>query len=234
MMPYMTPYTHVGSLMPLADDIDFWSRQASEHGLFMALGLDDKTLKRRSESLHQSWENFRRGPRRVPDAVALVLAGRELKLEVHGRLLQGEWLGWLWPLFIDHIRREEDYFLGALQGTQLDAKTECQIWLTFMSEHIAFAIHLLDPSEAERMRQAMALQGNFNELWKGCGNAVNDQLLSLTQQKGMELDAYLQNLGIGTPSGAKSVIHPVIAEHVVREGRRFLATMNALQSQVPR
>lgn len=231
-MTYL-PYAHVGSLMPLADDIEFWSRQAAEHGLFMSLGLDDKTLKRRSESLHQSWENFRRGPRRVADAVALVQAGRELKTEVHTRLTQGEWLGWLWPLFVDHIRREEDYFLGALQGTQLDAKTECQIWLTWMAEHAAFAAHLLDPSEAELIRQAIQMQGTLGELFRGCQSTMGEQLLSLTQRSGMDLDAYFNALGVGKPGGAKSIIHPGIAEHVVREGRRFLQTMQMLQSTPP-
>lgn len=223
------PYAHVGSVMPLADEIEFWSRQASEHGLFMSLGLDDKTLKRRSESLHKSWENFRSGPRRVPDAIALVQAGRELKTEVHTRLLQGEWLGWLWPLFIDHIRREEDYFLGALQGTQLDPKTECQTWLTFMGEHAAFAAGLLDASEAERIRQAIAMQGTFGELYRGCQSTIGEQLLSLTQRSGMELDAYLNALGVGKPGGAKGILHPALGQHVIREGRRFLQTMQALQ-----
>lgn len=227
-MTYL-PYAHVGSTMPVADDIDFWSRQSLEHNLFMKLGLDDKSLKRRAEILHGSWENFRRGPRRPAEALALVQAGRELKTEVHTRLMQGEWLGWLWPLFIDHIRREEDYFAGALQGTKLDSVTECQIWLTFMGEHAAFAAHLLDPSEAERIRQALEAQGKFGELYQACGSAMNQQLLSLTQRSGMDLDAYLNSLGVGKPGGAKSILHPAIADHVVREGRRFLQTMHALQ-----
>ena len=216
-------------MFDLGNEIEFWSKQSGEHALFMQLGLDDKDLKRRSESLHRSWENFRAGPRRVPEAIALVQAGRELKMEVHARLLQGEWLGWLWPLFVDHVRREEDYFLGALQGTRLDPKTECQIWLTFMGEHTAFAMHLLDPSEAARIGQALALLGNFNQLWQGCGAALNEQLLSLTQRSGMDLDTYFNALGVGKPGGAKSIIHPVLAAHVVREGRRFLQTMQMIQ-----
>jgi len=230
-MTYL-PYTHVGSLMPLADDIEFWSRQLSEHALFIQLGLDNKDLKRRAESLHQSWENFRRGPRRVPDAIAITQALRSLKTEIHERLLGGEWLGWLWPLFIDHVRREGDYFLGALQGTRLDPKTECQIWLTFMAEHAAFAAHLLDPSEADRIRQALEMQGTLGELFRGCQSTMGEQLLSLTQRSGMNLDAYLNALGVGKPDGAKSIIHPVLAEHVVREGRRFLQTMQLIQQSL--
>lgn len=220
-----------GIALPIADDIDFWSRQLSEHALFMQLGLDDKRLKDEAERLHKQWESFRRGPRAVPDAIALVRGTRDFKTEVHSKLVAGEWLGWLWPLFVDHIRREGDYFLGKLQGQMLSDADECATWITFMGDHAAFAMHLLDPSEAERIRQALTLLGNFNQLWQGCGTSMNQQLLSLTTRSGLDLDAYFKSLGVGKPGGARSIIHPVLAEHVVREGQRFLATMTALQSQ---
>jgi hypothetical protein len=226
------PHTYVGNVLPVADDIEFWSRQLSEHALFMQLGLDDPKLKQRCAQLHQAWEHFRRGPRQIPTAITLVHHLRDLQLEVHARLARGEWLGWIWPLFVDHIRREGDYFLGALQGAKLDPVAEAQMWLTFMAEHAAFAAHLLDPNEAERIRQALDAQGKFGDLFRECASGLNDQLLSLTQRSGMDLDAYLKALGVGTPAGAKSIIHPVLAEHVVREGQRFLGTMQALQQAI--
>ena len=227
----MHPYGVIsGIALPIADDIEFWSRQLSEHALFMQLGLDDKRLKAVAEQLHNQWESYRRGPRTVPDAITLVRGTRDFKTEVHGRLVAGEWLGWLWPLFVDHIRREGDYFLGKLQGQMLSDADECKTWITFMGDHIAFAAHLLDPSEAARIQQAIAMLGNFNQLWQGCGVAVNQQLLSLTTRSGLDLDAYLKGFGIGKPGGARSIIHPVLAEHVVREGQRFLMTITALQA----
>ena len=228
----MQPYGVIsGIALPIADDIDFWSRQISEHALFMQLGLDDKRLKAEAERLHKQWESYRRGPRTVPDAIALVQGTRNFKTEVHSRLVAGEWLGWLWPLFVDHIRREGDYFLGKLQGTMLSDADECKTWITFMAEHAAFAAHLLDPSEAARIQQAIAMLGTLNELWKACSVSLNDQLLSLTTRSGLDLDAYLKSLGIGTPNAARSIIHPALAQHVVREGQRFLMTMSALQNQ---
>lgn len=218
-----------GITLPVVDDIDFWSRQLSEHALFMHLGIDDKRLKGEASRLHNQWENYRRGPQTVPDAIALTLETRDFKMEVHGRLVAGEWLGWLWPLFVDHIRREGDYFLGKLQGEMLSDAEECKTWITFMGEHAAFAMHLLDPSEAARIGQALVLLGNFNQLWQGCGTAMNQQLLSLTTRSGQDLDAYLKDLGVGKPGGARSIIHPVLLSHVVREGHRFLQTMQALQ-----
>jgi hypothetical protein len=222
---------YVGTVLPVTDDIEFWSRQLAEHALFMQLGLDDPKLKQRCAQLHQAWEHFRHGPRQIPTAITLVHHLRDLQLEVHARLGRGEWLGWIWPLFVDHIRREGDYFLGALQGAKLDPVAEAQMWLTFMADHAAFAAHLLDPTETARIREALTLLDKFGELWHGCGTAVNDQLLSLTLRSGTDLDSYLKGLGIGTPNGARSIIHPVLAEHVVREGQRFLKAMSALQQQ---
>ena len=214
---------------PIAEDIEFWSRQLAEHALFMRLGLEDPVLKARAEQLHQAWKMFRQGPRALLEAIRLVHALRDLQLEVHARLVRGEWLGWLWPLFVDHIRREGDYFLGTLQHTGRDPVSECQIWMTFMAEHAAFAAHLLDPSEADKIRQALQAQGQFGELFRSCASGVNDQLLALTQRSGADLDEYMTGLGIGKPGGAKSTIHPILAEHVVREGRRFLQIVEVLQ-----
>lgn len=221
-----------GVALLIANDIEFWSRQLSEHALFMQLGLDDKRLKGIAEGLHAQWERYRQGPRTVPDAISLVIATRDLQLEVHSRLVGGEWLGWLWPLFVDHIRREGDYFLGKLQGQLLSNADECSTWLTFMAEHAAFAAHLLDPSEGARIGQALALMGDFGHLWHGCGTVISDQLLSLTTRSGLDLDAYFKSLGVGKPGGARSIIHPALAEHVVREGQRFLVTIEELHRQV--
>jgi hypothetical protein len=218
---------------PIGNEIDFWSHQLSEHALFMQLGLDDKKLKSRAEKLHREWEKYRSGgSRSVPAAIALVHATRELKMEVHSRLVGGEWLGWLWPLFIDHVRREGDYFLSKLHGTVTSDAAECSIWLTFMAEHAAFAAHLLDPSEAKRIHAAIALLGDFTHLQQGCSAAISDQMLSLSTRSGLDLDAYFKSLDIGTPGGARSIIHPALAAHVVREGHRFLMTIGRLQSQI--
>ena len=222
----------IPSILSFADDIEFWSRQLSEHALFMQLGLDDKRLKSGAEGLHAQWERYRHGSRTIPAAISLVIATRELQTEVHSRLIGGEWLGWLWPLFIDHIRREGDYFLTKLQGQMLSDTDECKTWLTFMAEHAAFAAHLLDPSETLRIQQAIGLLGNFNHLWQGCGTSMNEQLLSLTTHSGLDLDAYLKSLRIGTLGAVRSIIHPALAEHVVREGQRFLLTISALQGQI--
>ena len=220
-------------MFDIANEIAFWGKQISEHCLFMSLGLTDKNLKQKADRLHNSWEAFLRGPRRAGDAIPLVIATRDFKTHVLERLNAGEFLGWLFPLFIDHIRREGDYFLAALRGQKFDSCTEAQIWLTFAAEHAAFASHLLDPSEAEEIRRALELQSQLGALFHNCGGVVGEQFKTLTLQSGQDLDAYFNSLGIGKPDGVKSVIHPSLAAHVVAEGRRFLQTMQMLQPAAP-
>ena len=215
----------VGAPPPLVDEIEFWAHQSSEHALFMQLGLTDPTLKANAEKLHGRWESFRVGERRIEDALALALETRALQLDIHDRLTRGQWLGWLFPTFIDHIRREGDYFITKLTGQPLSASDECRAWHRFMAEHAAFAAHLLDPTEAAQIQAALLYEDEFSRLEHACASAMNEQLVMLSEQRGRELDAYFTGLGIGKQGGAKSIIHPLLAEHVVREGRRFLATM---------
>jgi hypothetical protein len=218
------------------DEIQFWSRQLSEHALFLQLGLVDQPLKVRASELHEMWEQFRKGLARMStrdaatQALALAMETRSFKSHVLDRLSKGQWLGWIWPLFVDHTRREGDYFIGRLQHQPLDIGDECQTWLQFMAEHAAFAAHLLDPTEAAKIRQAGTFISEFERLHGGCA-ALNGQLLDLTDKAGKDLDQYFARLGVGTPQ-LKSIIHPVLAEHVVREGRRFLEVVKRLKGEV--
>jgi hypothetical protein len=219
-----------------ADEIDFWSRQISEHALFVHLGLLDMPLRTRGLELHQQWEAFRQTrkdlpPREVPGrALALALDTRGFLNHVHDRLSKGQWIGWLWPLFVDHLRREGDYFIDILQHKATAPETACKNWLVFMAEHAAFAAHLLDPTEGAKIRQATAFIGEFERLHGGCA-AINEQLLNLTTKAGNDLDQYFTRLGVGSPK-LRSIIHPVLAEHVVREGKRFLTIVERIKTEL--
>jgi hypothetical protein len=213
--------------LPVASEIDFWSRQLSEHALFLHLGLEDAKLKQEALAQHKAWEAFRKSVRAhdVPAVLALTASLRAFKTDVLDRMNKGEWLGWLFPLFIDHIRRELDMFVAHLRNEPLPAGELCE-WQRFMMEHAAFAGHLLDPVESRLILDARKHVGTFAALQSGCG-ATTSSMLALSHRAGRELDAYFTQSGIGTPK-VKSVIHPVLAAHVVREGQRFLQTVQTL------
>lgn len=218
------------------DEIEFWSRQLSEHALFAHLGILDQALRVRALELHQQWEAYRKMRKNLPpldasaQALALALETRGFLMHVYDRLSKGQWIGWLWPLFIDHIRREGDWFIDIMQHKAHDGVSTCKTWIVFMAEHAAFAAHLLDPTEAAKIRQATTYIGEFERLHGGC-NAMNEQLLTMTTKAGTELDQYFSQLGVGGPQ-LKSIIHPALAEHVVREGRRFLTVVEKLKNEI--
>lgn len=215
------------------DDIQFWSRQLSEHALFLNLGLEVEPYKTQAKALHDDWERARGALQEAPSLeAAKAIVGPPTKnladfsKDVLARQRAGEWLGWLFPLFVDHTLRELIYFVARVwEGGLPRELTYCQN-ITFMKEHAEFAAQLLDPTATDLIQTADALGHEFNSLQDGC-QALTASYIDLGKKAGEKLDEYFRTQPVSAASG-KSVIHPVLAEHVVREGQRFLDTMNEL------
>lgn len=206
--------------------IDFWARQFSEHALFLSLGIvADPGLSKEAERQQGLWDAFRSsglsGQAAKDRVIELATKLATLKGDVLARLEGGEWLGWLFPSFVRHILSELLWFTSRLEAKAAPAygQEDVRSWLRLMAEHAAFAAHLLDPVEVKLIREARTLLGALQGLG-GCGSTL-PTLVDLSDRAGRQLDQYLVASGIGTPK-VKSVIHPVLAAHVVREGRMFL------------
>lgn len=225
--PLGDPYTE--------SDADFWNRQFTEHGLFLTLLLEDVTLAQRAKALEIRFRDLQKQMQGKGEHTKLsmmhvpVLELRAFKTSVLERLNRGEWLGWAFPIFVEHIRNELDYFLAkAYSLVPLTPNQEMCAWLRFLAEHAALASHLIDPSEGKKIQEAVTAWTGLVDLHKSCEEALTPTFLKLSKKAGQELDDYLIGLGIGTTKPTKSIIHPVLAIHVVREGRRFLATLEKL------
>ena len=214
-----------------------WSRQLSEHALFLSLGLvAAPELAREAQKNRDAWETFRAkgtsGADQRPAAITLATELASIKGRVLDRLEKGEWLGWLFPTFVRHMLQELLWFTQSLEsavtGSPRDAKGDICSWLGFMAEHAAFAAHLLDPVEVRLVREARTMVGALSALRDVCGGALSS-LVGLSDRAGRQLDQYLVSSGIGTPK-VRSVIHPVLAAHVVREGRMFLEVLGRLRT----
>lgn len=221
--------------------VRFWSRQLSEHALFFHLGLEERGLKEASLDEHNEWEKFRKtiparaNERETDETIARYIEMtrelRAMKTHVLQRLNSGEWLGWIYPSFADHVRRELDYSVNLLtenfgEGEKRE-KSELCSWLQFMAEHAAFASHLLDADERELMAEASEIQGNLEELHGRC-RSLTPQLIDMSQKAGKALDRYFTHLDANVTK-VNSIIHPLLALHVVREGRMFLQTLAEMQ-----
>lgn len=228
----------------LLETIRFWSRQLGEHCLFLELGLDPQELKNEAQAFHAEWENFRATlpeqattdelEKLIEQVKPMAMRLRFFKLRVYERQIAGEWLGWLYPSFVKHVRLELEYFMSLISGRperegMAKIGDELCIWLGFMRDHCAFASHLLDPSEKVLFTQALALEEKMEDLLDGC-QSMEIGFLVLSQKAGVLLDKYFTANGIGTPK-VESVIHPVLALHVVREGRMFLRTLEELRGE---
>jgi Domain of unknown function (DUF2935) len=229
----------------LAHLMTFWSRQFSDHCLFMALGFQDLELRKDARHQHEKWEYYRdenlvkltvASDSRLKSTAETVLEMcrvlRGLKIHAFDRLEKGEWLGWLYPSFIDHTRRELDYAVAAIhrevEGDPVRARKqllsdELGTWLRFMQEHAAFAKHLLEPGERDTITQAFNIETSFRQA-EGLCQGASESLIELSRRAGTILDKFLK----GPLSKARSIIHPLLAEHVVREGEEFQRTLDAL------
>lgn len=220
--------------------IKFFGRQLSEHALFMNLGLVDADLKGRADALHADWESFRGtiGDTATPELIAGAkeLTGplRAFTSEVHDRVIGGEWLGWLEPTLLGHMNRELDYFVATVSAPSpkeglLAASDELCMWLRHNAEEAAFAAHLLDPKETVLIRQAEAFVEKFEDLLDGCGS-MEHGFVGLSEKAASLFDRYLSGSGIGTPK-VSSVVHPVLALHVLREVRMSVRVMDELRGK---
>ena len=212
-------------------DIPFWAEQMSEHMLFFSWGLQDKDLRNTSKRLRSQWENWRAGNQEDGDRLRTLLdATEQLKTEVIDRQKAGEWVGWLHPLFPDHVRRELRFFKDKLNEKQFSSKQELQIWSTLIGEHQLFVDKLLDPKETKTADLARTLANTLLKEVRPI--TVSEEGLDPVKTAAQESDKLLTLASDVTRTGKiKSVLHPTLVDHVVREGRRFLDLIDSVTTE---
>ena len=132
-------------------------------------------------------------------------------------------LGYIWPSFVEHTGREVDTMLARIRG-ELRSRDEICMGDRMLAEHAAFAAHLLDPAERALVSTAQEASDKTFDLVANCTKDSLETLIMLSRTAGTALDAFVK----GPLSTAKSVIHPLLADHVKREGERFLGTLAVL------
>lgn len=213
-----------------ANEIDFWARQMSEHALFAHLGLEDPDLKQTALETHQALENFRATFNKNPydvefmeSILPLLKKERAFQISVLKSIEAGNWVGWIFPLFLNHVTLELDYFVDKLNGIKYSPKDEVLFWNRINSEHAAFAAHLLDPSERDLFLKADQLSVKFMNIPK----SEKEMMIRLSLTASKQLDKFNKTAQAAGKT-VKSIIHPVLLEHVIREGERSIQTLTKL------
>ncbi|OPH50580.1 hypothetical protein BC351_07980 [Paenibacillus ferrarius] len=146
------------------------------------------------------------------------------------------------PLLVDHVSREANYFrnrLEELNTGRLEPLPDAIIdenvfFLRIMADHAKFIGHLLDPSERKLVEQARNFSQDFDQL---LFQAIDLSGMRPQSQTEPLLDQFLDQNRVSVVSlrdfkktardlieacRIKSIIHPLLADHVFREAERFL------------
>lgn len=158
------------------------------------------------------------------------------KTTVLDGMLQGKLFTFNFPLLIIHIRREALFYIQHLERLQRrevidlvkEAIEEEKFWNKQMAEHAEFISHLLDPTESDLIIKANNFAGQFDRLEfiaQGGGPGVLT-LGQLTQETIMATRAFKDFKAAGTEGlltrKIKSIIIPLLADHVLREANHYL------------
>lgn len=156
------------------------------------------------------------------------------------------------PLLVDHVSREANYFrkrLVELNEGKLKPLADAIIkenvfFLRIMADHAKFIGHLLDPSERKLVDMAQEFSNDFDQL---VFQAVDLDGMRPQSQTVPLLDQFLDQNRVSVVSlrdfkktardlieecRIKSIIHPLLADHVFREAERFLAIIDMFEAHL--
>ena len=156
------------------------------------------------------------------------------------------------PLLVDHVSREANYFrnrLVELNTGRLEPLPDAIIdenvfFLRIMADHAKFISHLLDPSERKLIDQANNFSHEFDQLLFQAQDLESMRPQSQTRPL---LDQFLDQNRVSVKSlrdfkqtardlieacRIKSIIHPLLADHVFREAEHFLFIIDMFENSL--
>ncbi|AIQ74358.1 MULTISPECIES: DUF2935 domain-containing protein [Paenibacillus] len=250
------------------DEIRFWSRIMKEHSFFLKLGFRCEDTQLINEANHfyatfEAIENRSLGFTVDSDPAVIRKFNEEVhsaashiwafKRKILGLILQCKLPGGTnFPLLVDHVSREANYFrnrLEELNQGRLDPLPDAIInenvfFLRIMADHAKFIGHLLDPSERQLVEQARNFSHDFDVLLY---QAIDLSSMRPQSQTKPLLSQQLDENKVSVKSlrdfkktardlieecRIKSIIHPLLADHVFREAERFLYIIDAFEASL--
>lgn len=142
-----------------------------------------------------------------------------------------------YPLLIEHILREaklyRSYVCALLNGEDITCQSMKQIelfWNQIMMEHAMFIRGLLDPSENELIDTADNFAKDYARLLDSARNMTDATIKSVTNITIQETLKYRDFKAAGAKGlnncDIRSIILPLLADHVLREANHYLRLLN--------
>lgn len=217
------------------DEIKFWSDLFLEHAFFLSLMVGDKTLNQKATDIQEKFEKFKKeldkNQSQLSSFLNLADQLKELQETVDKKIKNKEWVGWVYPAFIKHLQLETDYVQDKLNN-KIDPTRELLFWDNNNKDHVKLIAQLLDPSEkklierAKKLAQQCQLPDKESIFLTGL-TQKNKKELDDYYQRAKDVDNFQQEVKNNPP---KSVIHPVLLEHMIKENNRGLGIIKQLKN----
>lgn len=243
------------------EQVKFWLRIMHEHALFIKAGLpcDQTDYIDEAQAFYQEFESLRSRADRVQserkftelvnDTQVLVREFYTFKRNLLHMMLECKLGGSNFPLLLDHVAREAEYFLRLLdkiKGSKVPVNggTKAQeesFWLRIMADHSKFMSHLLDPSEYNLILTANAFSEEFDNLFMQ-GRDFSSMLQGYSEVAAFK--RFLQDARAATvrlrdfkraaeemivECRLVGIIPALLADHVRREADHFLVLMAMME-----
>jgi hypothetical protein len=244
----------------------FWLRIMKEHALFLGEGFSrgDTQLIQEAERFFHYFDQLLQRAHTVAQTVQAIralnqesiqaaTAFRNFKRNILILIINCKISGFNFPLLVDHIAREAEYFVrnltkfnqGMMDPIQDAIISENVFWLRIMMEHSRFIGSLLDQSERNLVTQVRKFGDDFEVLLNQARDVesmlYNKQptypIISKMNKDSETATVELRNfkragLEFIRTCQIRNVINPLLADHVVREAEHFLLIIKVLQERL--
>jgi hypothetical protein len=137
---------------------------------------------------------------------------------------------------LKHVTLEAEYYLEILkhlQNKDLPKKTLCEelnFWNHIMGEHAEFIDGMLDPTEKSLKETAEASAKGFEKLVEECIRTAENQIIEKSLQSTEEIRDFKKASTEGLlQCKIKSIIPPLLADHVLREANHYLRLLKMMK-----
>ena len=128
-----------------------------------------------------------------------------------------------------------DHLTALARGQNIDTGTRSVelFWDQIMLEHALFIRGLLDPTEGELINTANNFAAEYNDLIQKAQSANDAMLATVTQETLADTKKYRDFKLAGTKGIAeckiRSIILPLLADHVLREANHYIRLLEEAQ-----
>lgn len=142
----------------------------------------------------------------------------------------------LYHEMLEHDTREAEYYLEllkCLQNRNLPKRTLCEelnFWNNIMGEHAEFIDGMLDPTEKSLKEIAKASAKGFEKLVEECIRTAENQIIEKSLESTEEIRDFKRTSTEGLlKCKIKSIIPPLLADHVLREANHYLRLLKMMK-----